>query len=312
LRVGPTKKELRELLKQEGITVFAIVKQFGVAKNTVLNRMKEWSLKSPKGFFSLGKKRGRPKGIPMSKEQKKLRSKKFAGEGNPFHGRKHTKATKKKMSDNHADITGDKNPFRRSLKDPKKREAHKQRCLDTWSKRDAEWRDKFGEKVSKGNAESGHTYHHKNHESGVCPCNKSPKGWVHFRSSWERRTVELLDDYPIVSQVEYESLTIPYTDKAARRRYARSDFLVEFTNGERLLIEVKPEALVELQRDKIAGHEEYCICEGLQYVVFMEPEIKSTKRARKLLRMAYDGKLYVEKIVGRRFASVAQYVKGVP
>ena len=41
---------------------------------------------------------------------------KFSGEGNTFFGKNHSKKTRKKMSDNHADFTGDKNPFKNWLK----------------------------------------------------------------------------------------------------------------------------------------------------------------------------------------------------
>jgi len=312
LHVGPTKQELLEFLKQEGATVYLAAKKFNVAKNTILNRMKKWDIRTPKGFFSTGKQIGRPKGIPMSAAQKQLRSRLFSGKGNPFYEKAHSNATRVKMSENHADFSGEGNPFKRSLKDPKKRTAHQKRCQAIWDNRGASWRERFSAKLSKSHAESNSIVSHKNHQSGVCPFNKSSKGWIHFRSSWERTTVEVLDRSVLVEHVEYESLSIPYTDSKGRQRYAKSDFFITFSNGEKLLLEVKPAALVALQHDKIAGHEEYCILNGVQYLLFMEQEIKSTSRANNLLRMAYEGKFYVEKIIGQRFGSVAHYVKTIP
>ena len=60
---------------------------------------------------------GRPKGIPMSEEQKELRRQLFKGKNNPFYGKKHSDVTKKLMSENHADFSGENNPFKQSLSD---------------------------------------------------------------------------------------------------------------------------------------------------------------------------------------------------
>lgn len=56
----------------------------------------------------------RPDFVPTfnpTPEQRLAISIKHSGEGNPFHGKKHTLETKKKMSEKAKERTGDKNPF---------------------------------------------------------------------------------------------------------------------------------------------------------------------------------------------------------
>ena len=47
--------------------------------------------------------------VPNEETKKKL-SDKLSGEFNPMYGKRHNEKTKKKMSENHADVTGEKNP----------------------------------------------------------------------------------------------------------------------------------------------------------------------------------------------------------
>ena len=118
-----TESVLRAYL-DKGMNIWAIMDAVGCCKNTVRNDMARYGIQAPVGFFSKGGSIGRPKGIPMSEEQKELRREMFAGEGNPFFGCQHTDETRAKMSENHADVSGDKNPFRRSLmEDDSKRVA---------------------------------------------------------------------------------------------------------------------------------------------------------------------------------------------
>jgi hypothetical protein len=70
----------------------------------------------PRGFYSKHKVANVDFKIEWSDERKKQSKGKFAKEKNPFFGKKHSKITKEKMSKNHADFTGDKNPFKIACK----------------------------------------------------------------------------------------------------------------------------------------------------------------------------------------------------
>lgn len=141
-----------------GFTVWKIAEIEGVVRNTVINWLMKYGIESPKGFFSRGLTVGRPQGIPMSEEQKELRRKRFSGKGNPFYGKTHSVKTRQKMSENHADVRGDRNPFRKSLEDPAKRIAHKTRCKKLWDERDSDYRRRFGERLKTGYGEIDGTF----------------------------------------------------------------------------------------------------------------------------------------------------------
>ena len=152
-----TKKQLIRYIKR-GLTVWNIVDIEKVCRNTVIKWMKKHKLDTPRGFFSKGLPLGRPPGIPMSEDQKEIRRKMFSGTGNPFHGKAHSGKTRKQMRKNHADFRGERNPFRKSLRDPKKREAHKARCQALWDARDSEFRQRFGERRKTGYQEITGTF----------------------------------------------------------------------------------------------------------------------------------------------------------
>jgi len=99
-------------LIKTGFGIFDISKILGIHKNTVINYIKNNNINVPYSFHQTSKKFGRRPGFKMSQEQKDLRSKLFKGKGNPFYDKKHSEKTKAKMSKNHADFSGDKNPFR--------------------------------------------------------------------------------------------------------------------------------------------------------------------------------------------------------
>jgi len=174
---------LRRYLNR-GLTLWQIMGIESVSRNTVRNWMSRYGIESPKGFFSRGLPVGRPPGTPMAEDQKELRRKKFSGPGNPFYGQTHSAATRKKMSDNHADISGERNPFRRSMQDPQKRAAHKKRCKELWNKRDAEWRRRFGERLRTGYGEITGTFwaNVRNNAKvrGIDMCLKLEDAWKTF------------------------------------------------------------------------------------------------------------------------------------
>lgn len=128
------KNVLEQLILEHG-NIIKITKILGCSEGTIVNYIKKYNLEKPPGFHSKGKKIGRPKGIPWTKEQKKQRSKIYSGKGNPFYNKKHNKQTKEKMSKNHADFNGDKNPFRiASRKNPKLLKDLGERTKQQWAK----------------------------------------------------------------------------------------------------------------------------------------------------------------------------------
>ena len=141
----------------ESKTVWEIMEIKNCSKNTVKNHLKKHNIKTPKGFYSRGLKLGRPIGTPCSQKQKDFLSKKFKGKGNPFFNRSHTAETKKKMSENHADFSGDKNPFKIAAeKNPELIESIRNQKIDYWSNLDKEQRYEVTKKTIVGDLSKGH------------------------------------------------------------------------------------------------------------------------------------------------------------
>ena len=145
------KEKLEAFLQQQNVTIWQAIGEFKCCRSTIINWLTKYNIQAPKGFYNRGRKIGRPKGIPCSKKQKLLLSSKFKGVKNPFYGKKHSAITKTKMSDNHADFSGNANPFCRALLlHPEKRKEHKERCKNNWQLKDQSEREKIARKRLKG------------------------------------------------------------------------------------------------------------------------------------------------------------------
>jgi len=146
-------KEILVKLIGEGKTIWQIADELKYSRKTIEKYITIHNIQIPsKGFYSHpDRKTGRPIGHKWNEKQREYFSKLFKGEGNPFFGKKHSEETRKKMSENHADFTGDKNPFKNSIeKDENKRRGHEKRCKDIWDNRSDEYKKKLGENASKG------------------------------------------------------------------------------------------------------------------------------------------------------------------
>jgi len=105
----------------------------------------------------------------------------------------------------------------------------------TWH-RTSEWRAKAAERAAQ---------YMREHPSRVLKSYKC--GWVfsekadqmvYIRSSWERRVLWILDQYPEVEDVRVEPFAIPYLWEGTLHQYV-PDFLIDF-DGFQELWEVKP------------------------------------------------------------------------
>jgi len=275
------------------------MKIWNCSQQTIKNWMKKFDLKSPKGFFRKeGARIGRAPGFKCSEHQKEFMHNRMLGEKNPFYGKKHSLKTRKLMSKNHADFSGEKNPFAKALKGNfEKKKEHSERCKKIWEGRDQKWRDKFGKKLSKSLAESKKRKKkslHKNHNSGHLITQKG--GRIFCRSSWEKEVCSILDNESIVLKFEFENLVIPYQNDAKQIRYCKSDFLIYFSNGNKSLIEVKPEALHNYGKNpfKILGQKEFCKKYKIQFSLIGEDPKNHKIEVQKILRAAFRGELYVQ------------------
>lgn len=205
------------------------------------------------------------------------KNKKLNGENNPFYGKQHSDLTKKKMSDNHADFSGDKNPFKKSLNDPEKLIKHKLRCKKIWNSRDSEYRKNFGSKLSISNCQSKNNCSYKKHKHGHFLA-KNGKSY-YFRSSWEEKTLQYLDilylDGKIV-KYELEPFCIFYLEN--NKRYGlRIDFYLETKDNKKIILECKPIGLRKYGRNpiKIKAYENYCLENNIKFVLYSNKELET-------------------------------------
>jgi NUMOD3 motif len=205
------------------------------------------------------------------------KNKNFCGANNPFYGKKHREDTKKKMSENHADFTGDKNPFKKSLKDPEKLQLHKKRCKDRWDTKDENYRKNFGSKLSIVQAKLHARHSNKNHKSGFFTCSNGDI--FYYRSSWEEITLKYLDQLKTIGYIQnfyLEPFCISYQHEGFPYSL-RIDFLVELNNEEKIILECKPIGLRSYGRNpiKIQAYKDYCLKNNIKFVLFGIEELQS-------------------------------------
>jgi hypothetical protein len=291
---APRKISDEEMLAaiDEGLNIWQCAERFGCHDRTITNALRHCGIESaPEGFYSTGKEKKR---VVYTKELREAMSQRVSGENNPFYGKKHSAETREKMSRNSAHLTGDRNPFRRSLlRNPEKREEHKRRCKKLWEDRDDEWMREFRETLSKAMAESDAQFGvPSGYESGHMETDKA--GRVFYRSSWEKKVCEILDSDECDSVVSFrlEPFCVPYVDAEGISRYTRIDFYLETSSGEKAILEVKPRSLLEVNNnpDKIRGLMDYCRENSLQFSLVHKDMIPALGE---LVESIDRGELYV-------------------
>lgn len=201
---------------------------------------------------------------------------KNSGEGNPFFGKTHSKKTKKQMSDNHADFTGDKNPLVRWLKkDPKNKRIFSTKLKTAWTEKfkDENVRRQFCENIS--NVIS------KLYVNGFNPYTNCEHGWFesikfsnkfYYQSSYEKKFLEFCESSNKIKALQRLTFVIPYKDKSGKQRNYYPDFLI----NQIVVIEIKPKSMLNYNhnKQKIEAGKKYCGKNGYEYKLLMEDELK--------------------------------------
>jgi hypothetical protein len=244
---------------------------------------------------------GNKKGFVFPERAKKLLSIRFSGSNNPFFGKKHSVGARGKMSANHADVSGDNNPFKNSLSDPKKRESLSKRMRSTWMKIRKDIRRY--EQICKNSSERVAALHRDNkiHAYGKGHIHGTFKSEKHgremfYRSSYELAFLELCEK-STVGSFDNCKLIVPYCDENGRFRSYLPDFSVGNT-----VVEIKPLSLLGYRsnRNKFAAGKKFCADRGWSYVVLTEKELS-------LLGKSTDLQLALETF---RFGRMKAYKRG--
>ena len=108
----------------------------------------------------------------------------------------------------------------------------------------------------------------------------SPKaGECRYRSGWESVYMVHLDADPDVVAWSYEKTPVPYVSnvRTGRTRTYYPDFYVEYVDGRRMLVEVKPKRKTTQATvmKKAKAAREWCEPRGLTYVILTEVDLRS-------------------------------------
>lgn len=291
----PGKKLTQEEIKRRGLlilggislgmTIWDLCRAIGVCDASIRNIMKLNKIPTPKGFRNTGKKPGRRKGFKHPEEWKENHRQRMLGDKNPFFGKKHTKETRDKMSLNHPDISGDKNPLRNAiLRNPELREKLSQLRKDWWAARTPDQMRKFRENNSSREArglQTGSGGFGRNHKSGTHLSSKASQ--FHYRSSWELHFAQILDNSEIIKRYIVEGISVPYFDGEITRHF-RPDFRIYFQSGFKSLIEIKPENLVKTQLIKLNAQYEWSLNNQYQYELLTGDKLYDNDYIQSLLK----------------------------
>jgi hypothetical protein len=91
-----------------------------------------------------------------------------------------------------------------------------------------------------------------------------------YRSGWELKYMQYLDNNPDILTYDYECLKIPYTYRKKIKTYC-PDFIVG-----NMMIEIKPVYKLTVKKNiaKFAAGREYCKQNGMEYKILTEIELK--------------------------------------
>lgn len=202
---------------------------------------------------------------------------KFSGKGNTFYGKKHSKKTRKQMSDNHADFTGNKNPFIQWLKeDEKNKELFSESLKNGWKEKfkDENYRKLFCENVSKRVSNI--------YLKGFNPYTNCERGWFqsvkfnnkfYYCSSYEKKFLEFCESSNKIKALQRLPFVIPYKDEIGKKRNYFADFFV----NQNVVIEIKPKSMIDYNhnKQKIKTGKKYCQKNGFEYKLLTEDELNN-------------------------------------
>ena len=99
-----------------------------------------------------------------------------------------------------------------------------------------------------------------------------------YRSGWELSYMQWLDAHAAVRTYSYEAVKIPYVSnvRTCKLRNYLPDFLIEYVDGSKQLVEIKPKRKVQhvTVQKKLKAAELYCRAHGISLVILTEVELK--------------------------------------
>lgn len=214
-----------------------------------------------------------------------LKNRDFAGSNNPFYGKKHTDAVKKKISKFNSE--------ERVLSDSWLREA-KQRISKVCNTKPLYeiWLEKYGVEEADARMAKCKLKHsmnskgEKNNMFGKPAPQGSGNGWSGWYNEWYFRSlrelsymINVIEKYGYVWKTPGNTLKIPYVDHLGQLRTYFPDFVI---NNEKV-IEIKPKKLHSSPKNiaKRKAAEKFCQTRNMTYEI-IDPDVLSKKEIHEL------------------------------
>jgi len=116
-------------------------------------------------------------------------------------------------------------------------------------------------KLFNGNSKyRGHFWSDKNNKS------------IYYQSFYEQRCLEILELNANVLKFDRCNIILEYIKNNKIKRYI-PDFEIEYINGDKEIIEVKPLKLIKFNNEKIKKLEEYCLQHNIFYSIYSEEQL---------------------------------------
>ena len=116
---------------------------------------------------------------------------------------------------------------------------------------------------------------------GYIPTRKNPSGIVQYESCLERDFLLLAIHDPSVTGIQHQPKTIIYQDKIGKSRKYTPDAYLEFRDGKRLLIEIKPSEEVKTNsakfEDRWNAARIWADSNSMRFIIVTENEIRSPR-----------------------------------
>jgi len=122
------------------------------------------------------------------------------------------------------------------------------------------WKDTSGKRVKK-----------PKHRTGTFVSSKNGGRLIKYRSGWECKCYELLEEWNEVIAYAAEPLKIPYMWKGEQHNYL-PDLIIQFADGHKEMWEIKPANQKKLQQNqaKWMFAKEYCLARDWSFEVITE------------------------------------------
>src|SRR3990167_1840120 len=114
----------------------------------------------------------------------------------------------------------------------------------------------------------------------------------YYRSSWELVAFLYLDSIDEVESYQSEPFKIPFIDENNNSKNYLPDILISYKDGNKKLIEIKPERYLKDNVDKINAGQKYCEENNITYEIWTQTEIVKFAKTVKNIKVIRENGIF--------------------